>query len=34
MFDYTAVYLLQPSVKNWDSNLFDYHPYEDIRLQP
>ena len=34
LFDYTNVYLLQPSVKNLDSNLFDYHPYEDIRLQP
>ena len=34
MFDYVSDYLLQPSVKNWDSNLLDYHPYEDVCLQP
>ena len=34
LYDYTNAYLLNPSVKNWDSNLFDYHPYEDVYLQP
>ena len=34
LYDYTNAYLLSPSVKNWDANLFDYHPYEDVYLQP
>ncbi len=34
MFDYVNPYLLRTSVRGWDSNLLDYHPYEDVWLQP
>ena len=34
VFNYVNPYLLRTNVHGWDSNLFDYHPYEDVWLTP
>ena len=34
LYFYTNPYLISPSVQGWDDNLFDFHPYQDVWLQP
>lgn len=34
LYHYTHVFLLQPSVKGWHSNLLDHHPYKHVWLEP
>ena len=34
LYFYTHVFLLQPSVKGWHSNLLDHHPYKAVSLAP
>jgi oligopeptide transport system substrate-binding protein len=34
LYFYTHVFLLQPSVKGWHSNLLDHHPYKAVTLSP
>jgi len=34
LYFYTHVFLLQPSVKGWYSNLLDHHPYKAVSLAP
>ena len=34
MYFYTNTYLLRPSVRGWHGNLIDYHPFEELSLQP
>jgi oligopeptide transport system substrate-binding protein len=33
IYHYTHVFLIQPSVKNWHSNLLDHHPYKHVYLE-
>jgi len=34
LYFYTRNYLIQPSVKGWEQNLLDIHPYKNVRLEP
>ena len=34
IYFYTNSYLLRPSVKGWHGNPIDYHPFEELSLQP
>ena len=34
IYFYTNIYLLKPSVRGWHSNPVDYHPLEELSLQP
>ncbi len=34
VYFYTNVYLLSPSVRGWHGNPIDYHPFEELSLQP
>ena len=34
IYFYTNIYLLKPSVRGWHSNPVDYHPLEELWLQP
>lgn len=34
VYFYTNTYLLRPSVRGWHGNLIDYHPFEELSLQP
>lgn len=34
IYFYTNTYLLRPSVHGWHSNVVDYHPFEELSLQP
>ena len=34
VYFYTNAYLLSPSVHGWHGNLIDYHPFEELSLQP
>ena len=34
VYFYTNSYLLRPSVKGWHANPVDYHPFEELSLQP
>ena len=34
LYFYTNSYLLRPSVRGWHGNPIDYHPFEDLSLQP
>ncbi len=33
IYHYTHVFLIQPSVKGWNSTLLDHHPYKHVRLE-
>jgi oligopeptide transport system substrate-binding protein len=33
IYYYTHVFLIQPSVKGWHSNLLDHHPYKYVYLE-
>lgn len=34
IYHYTHVFLIQPSVKNWNPTLLDHHPYKYVYLAP
>ena len=34
LYFYTNPYLISPSVQNWNDNLFDFHPYQQVWLKP
>ena len=34
LYFYTRVHLLHPSVKGWESNVLDQHPYKYVYLEP
>ncbi len=34
IYFYTNIYLLKPSVRGWHSNPVDYHPLEELSLEP
>jgi oligopeptide transport system substrate-binding protein len=33
IYHYTHVFLIQPSVKGWNSTLLDHHPYKHVWLE-
>lgn len=33
IYHYTHVFLIQPSVRGWQPNLLDHHPYQDVWLE-